>query len=360
MAATVSLLPFSSPYRTTLRDTTVSAATASADALGRVTRRASFTNDIISNIIEGRNSNTSSASGSTATNNNANDNTDSNINANNNNDVNSSESGSGNDNDHEDSPRNALMDFVGPTIWVALHTLAFQYPDVPSAAEKSAAQNYVKSIATLLPCGACRTHYSQLLTSYPANVSSRAAFSKWTVDAHNHVNDRLGKPRVSYDDAIEMYSRFDELSCTASTSAIPNSATPTATSSSLYPLGPLFDNSRVVGSAVAMIAPTSYALGVVGTPQVVAAFQGNSMFAAANRYHVAIAVALLAVLVAGVILFVTLVISTRRARDSASSNFAQSLSPPYSLVSSPSSAPAIPVPLTYQQERGIALPYTYA
>jgi hypothetical protein len=50
-------------------------------------------------------------------------------------------------------------------------------------------------------------HWSKLINEeLPIKNGSRREFSQWAVDAHNKVNQRLGKPNVSYEEALNKYS----------------------------------------------------------------------------------------------------------------------------------------------------------
>lgn len=48
----------------------------------------------------------------------------------------------------------------------------------------------------------CRKHWAKLVANFPPDFSSRQAFFRWTVDAHNLVNQMLGKPELTYEQAI--------------------------------------------------------------------------------------------------------------------------------------------------------------
>lgn len=52
----------------------------------------------------------------------------------------------------------------------------------------------------------CREHFRAVVRKYPPDFSSRGAFFAWSVDAHNVVNQRLGKPSISLEDAWSLYS----------------------------------------------------------------------------------------------------------------------------------------------------------
>jgi hypothetical protein len=52
----------------------------------------------------------------------------------------------------------------------------------------------------VLPCFWCRVHFSQVLAENP--IPDTDVF-KWSVDVHNIVNEKLGKPLMTFEDALE-------------------------------------------------------------------------------------------------------------------------------------------------------------
>lgn len=87
----------------------------------------------------------------------------------------------------------------GPRMWKTLHTIAFAYPEVPTAEQQQAALSFLTSLAQLLPCQSCRTHFAEYLAKNPPTLGSREQFAKYLNQFHNAVNTRIGKPTVPYD-----------------------------------------------------------------------------------------------------------------------------------------------------------------
>lgn len=77
----------------------------------------------------------------------------------------------------------------GPPLWRALHEFARTWKG-----DITAAQEHFAALDAALPCGECRQHWRALLAAHPPDLQSAAAFHRWTVDRHNDVNTRLGKP----------------------------------------------------------------------------------------------------------------------------------------------------------------------
>lgn len=85
----------------------------------------------------------------------------------------------------------------GPYFWGALH-LACLYAD-----DYKTLRAFVYSYTEVLPCPACRVHFARVLERHPfPEESDNLEYFSWSVDAHNIVNSRLGKPFVTYDTAF--------------------------------------------------------------------------------------------------------------------------------------------------------------
>jgi hypothetical protein len=96
-------------------------------------------------------------------------------------------------------------------MWETLHYAAYQCPE-PFIERAHALVGLARGYAALLPCAECRGHFSALLEAHPPEIAAqqgREGFARWTVDAHNAVNARLGKPLFTYDQAARRYARSD-------------------------------------------------------------------------------------------------------------------------------------------------------
>jgi hypothetical protein len=90
----------------------------------------------------------------------------------------------------------------GPKLWKALHYIAFGFPQQPDEQYKTAAQQLMSSLAYLLPCQKCRSHYSEYLKQNPPRIASRSDFMTYISELHNSVNERLGKEVVPTDETV--------------------------------------------------------------------------------------------------------------------------------------------------------------
>ena len=86
---------------------------------------------------------------------------------------------------------------MGPSQWTSLHNIARTLTPEKMGAFKE----YVKNMATLLPCGVCSAHFRKLVVDTLSATTPQEALA-WTIDVHNAVNERLGKPVLTYAQAL--------------------------------------------------------------------------------------------------------------------------------------------------------------
>ena len=86
-------------------------------------------------------------------------------------------------------------DSFGPYFWGAFHLACL------AAVDMNGLKAFIESYQHVLPCGGCRMHFSQLLNELPFPEDKSLVF-KWSVDVHNIVNIRLGKPIMTFDAAM--------------------------------------------------------------------------------------------------------------------------------------------------------------
>lgn len=82
----------------------------------------------------------------------------------------------------------------GPHFWTTLHIACLACADYKSLVV------FVEGFKAIIPCLSCRLHFAQVLEENP--VPEAGDYFKWSVDVHNIVNVRLGKPEFSYEDAL--------------------------------------------------------------------------------------------------------------------------------------------------------------
>jgi hypothetical protein len=101
-------------------------------------------------------------------------------------------------------------DVWGPIFWNTMHIVSLGYNPEPSKREQDDAIRFYKSLETMLPCGICRSHYSQFLQEMPVEqaVGSRDDLIYWVFQLHNKVNANLGKRQITFDEYIQNMRRL--------------------------------------------------------------------------------------------------------------------------------------------------------
>jgi hypothetical protein len=102
----------------------------------------------------------------------------------------------------------------GPHLWFILHVISFEYPVVPNELDKRIYHDFYTSIKDILPCDICKKHYRDHINKYPLtpHLDSRSTLVKWVIQVHNFVNASLGKPVLSVEHVIDIYSKLKPIS----------------------------------------------------------------------------------------------------------------------------------------------------
>jgi len=100
----------------------------------------------------------------------------------------------------------------GPPLWHYIHTMSFNYPVKPTAADKKHYKNFMLSLRNVLPCHYCRENLTKNFKALPlttAAMKNRRTFSMWVYKLHELVNTMLGKKSgLRYCDVRERYEHF--------------------------------------------------------------------------------------------------------------------------------------------------------
>ena len=104
---------------------------------------------------------------------------------------------------------NILPEVWGPHGWQFIHYVALGYPEQPTEKDKVAYKTFFESLQNVLPCQSCATHYRENLRKLPisTHLKDRESIMRWTIDIHNEVNISKGRPVVSYDTALKLYTQ---------------------------------------------------------------------------------------------------------------------------------------------------------
>jgi hypothetical protein len=97
----------------------------------------------------------------------------------------------------------------GTKKWYEIHTKTMDYPKKPNELEKEEMRKYIIELYKNVSCGYCKRETKEYITKYESQMneicSSRDNVFKFFVDFHNHVNEKLNKPKVSYIQAHIFY-----------------------------------------------------------------------------------------------------------------------------------------------------------
>lgn len=86
----------------------------------------------------------------------------------------------------------------GPLLWGAIHTTCLT---------GTATSEFMNALADALPCPSCSTHFKELLIEFPFPESNDPTILfQWSVNVHNRVNARIGKPIVTMEQALQRWT----------------------------------------------------------------------------------------------------------------------------------------------------------
>lgn len=111
-------------------------------------------------------------------------------------------------------PQQGDLERRGPQLWAMLHRWAL-------GADLVGGARWLLQFEWRISCSDCQSHWSQWVREHPADFSSREALFAWTVEAHNAVSRRLGKPQMDVKWAVERWGGLGEGASDASTAGLP-------------------------------------------------------------------------------------------------------------------------------------------
>lgn len=94
--------------------------------------------------------------------------------------------------------------------WHFIHAVALGYSNDPTAEEKKAASDFIKSLTIILPCPICANNFKEKVEKNPPRLDTAKDFFEWTVDIHNEVNKENGKEQISYEQALIEFEKNAE------------------------------------------------------------------------------------------------------------------------------------------------------
>lgn len=93
----------------------------------------------------------------------------------------------------------------GPSGWLFMHSISFQYPEYPTEEDKNNYKVFFESLKNTIPCPKCREHYSENLKQKPIQLNSRDELIQWVIDIHNEVNKKNSKKIYSRKEVEKLY-----------------------------------------------------------------------------------------------------------------------------------------------------------
>jgi len=95
----------------------------------------------------------------------------------------------------------------GPHYWFFLYTVALSYPLNPNDVSKRKYYDFIQNLPLFMPVPDIGNTFSQFLDRYPITpyLDSRESMIKWVHFIHNKINVYLGKPELTYYEAMDNY-----------------------------------------------------------------------------------------------------------------------------------------------------------
>lgn len=109
--------------------------------------------------------------------------------------------------------------YIGPGLWVAIHTLARRATTYDT---KRAFIAFMNELRASFPCSVCRGHLASYLDSHPfepywslrdATTGEDVGMFKYAWEFHNAVNARLKKALMDFETARALYYDGDSGTC---------------------------------------------------------------------------------------------------------------------------------------------------
>ncbi len=101
-------------------------------------------------------------------------------------------------------------DTWGPAMWFMNHLGSISAPEVIPLDKREKYWHYIDGLPEILPCKKCSVHARAYVDQYSNQkdiiCSSRDNLVRFFVDFHNSVNERTGKPKITYDEVYKMFS----------------------------------------------------------------------------------------------------------------------------------------------------------
>lgn len=100
------------------------------------------------------------------------------------------------------------MEKIGPVLWKNIHENAGK---CKTPEQKKKFIEYLFFLCQNFPCNVCKPHFTHYLKENCPSKNTDLFF--WSVEFHNNVNKRLGKPQMDIIDACKMYKYKPTMLC---------------------------------------------------------------------------------------------------------------------------------------------------
>ena len=95
----------------------------------------------------------------------------------------------------------------GPTAWLFLHTITFNYPNNPTNNDKLNYKNFFYLLSDIIPCNYCKHNFKIHMKKLPIEdaLNNKNSLVKWLFNIHNLTNKHLNKNIFTYKQFISKY-----------------------------------------------------------------------------------------------------------------------------------------------------------
>jgi hypothetical protein len=99
----------------------------------------------------------------------------------------------------------------GPSAWIFLHTITFNYPNYPTYQDKINYKTFFKNLKHILPCNTCKINYLKHYDNNPLTdiiLSNKDHLIDWLINIHNDVNIINDKNVVTRKEVLNLYQNL--------------------------------------------------------------------------------------------------------------------------------------------------------
>ena len=89
-------------------------------------------------------------------------------------------------------------------LWTELHTRALSYH---GGNDIDYLRDFAKRIPSFRPGCQCKEDWVKIVRANPPKFGTNGEYFEWSVKCHNKVNEKLGKPTYTVEEAKAFYSK---------------------------------------------------------------------------------------------------------------------------------------------------------